>query len=115
MDDLLNKSFNEMDIDELTIIINQVGRRILEIRQKAPNVVFWFGLVCRLSKWLNNEPHLNEAEKQLIIGPNPVQVNGRIRAIKHLRERTGMPLRHAATIVDEWTDKYTRLNSKHSL
>jgi hypothetical protein len=99
---LLDRSFDKMDESDLALILGQVARRILQLRQTSPDISFWFTITLRLSKWLNNLPRLNDVEKRFIIGPNQVGVNGRVRAIVTLRQRSGMRLQAAKAVVDKW-------------
>lgn len=98
----LNKFFNEMDESDLALILDEIGKRMLIIRAGTPSAPFWFGVLCRISRWLNNAPSLNEAEKSLVRGPWPDGVNGKIRAMINLRVRTGIRLTHSKQIVEQW-------------
>jgi len=56
---LVNKmfeSFDTLDENELMLILNQVGRRMLVLRCETPDASFWYGVLMRVSKWLSTEP-----------------------------------------------------------
>lgn len=101
---LINKlfeSFDKLDENELTLVINQVARRMIMLRASTPDSTFWYGVLMRVNKWLKTDPHVNEAEKAHLLAP-PGSLNGRTRAIKSMRERSGANMAACMDIVDKW-------------
>lgn len=97
-----NKTFENFDEHDLSIVLQQVRRRLTELRYETPDAMFWINALTRMSKWLAASPTLTEQEKEVIRNPPDGLTTGRIRAIKMLRERTGMRLRACQEIVNKW-------------
>lgn len=96
--DELFEHYNEEDLD---LILKQVARRMLVLRRKSKDVVFWNETLIRIGKWLSNVPRVNKEEEDLIRNP-PQGTNGYVQVIRHLRLRTGMRLKEAKEVVDVW-------------
>ena len=99
--DKLFESFDQLDENELMLVLNQVGRRMLVLRCESPDSSFWYSVIMRVAKWLSTEPTVNEAEKQVLLSP-PTNVSGRMRAIRSMRERSGRNLTACKDVVDKW-------------
>ena len=97
----LSSEFDKLDENELTLVINQVARRMIILRATTPDSAFWYGVLMRVNKWLSTEPIVNEKEKELLLNP-PTNVSGRTRAVKSMRERTGANMAACMEIVDAW-------------
>jgi hypothetical protein len=102
---IITRMFDAMDEADLALVIQQSARRLLTLRAEVPDTAFWFDTLQRITKMLNAVPTVNEKEKQLILHPAP-GTNGRIRAVRNLRERTGMRLKAACEIVETWMKKH---------
>ncbi len=100
--DKLFETFDKLDENELTLVLNQVGRRMLILRASAPDSSFWYSILMRVNKWLATEPIVNEDEKKLLINEQPSNLNGRTRAIKNMRERSGRNMSACMAVVDKW-------------
>lgn len=91
--------FDKLDENELAMVINQISRRMAVLRCTSPDIAFWHGVLMRVCKWLATEPVVNESEKKLLIDP-PTNVSGRTRAVKNMRERSGMNMSTCMGIID---------------
>lgn len=94
-------NFDKLDENELRLVINQVARRMMILRATTPDAAFWYGVLMRVNKWLSTTPEVNDEEKELLINP-PTAISGRARAMKNMRERSGMQLSACKDIVDAW-------------
>ncbi len=95
------ENFDQLDENELALVLNQIGRRMLVLRSDVPDSAFWYGVLMRVNKWLATQPFVNDAEKQLLVNP-PSNVSGRVRAIKSMRERSGRNMYSCMAVVDKW-------------
>lgn len=95
------ESFDKLDENELSLVLDQVARRMMMLRTSTPDAAFWYGVLRRVGKWLSTEPVVNEVEKNLLFSP-PTNLNGRTRAIKSMRERSGANMAACIEIVDKW-------------
>lgn len=109
MDKLL-ENFDQLDENQLALVLNQVGRRMLNLRFDSPDSTFWYGVLMRVNKWLSTQPSVNEAEKQLLFNP-PTNVSGRIRAIKSMRDRSGRNMTACMHVIDKWIGE--NINTVH--
>ncbi len=100
--DTNEKSFDKFDEHDLSLVLQQVRRRLIMIRQDTPDAPFWFSTLVRVGKWLDNSPVLNPQEKNTILNPPDGLTSGRVRAIRMFRERTGMRLRACQDVVNKW-------------
>src|SRR5271157_1749737 len=98
-DHLAKKSFDAFDEADLSIVLTQVARRMVQLRPNTPDVGFWYNTIYKVSKFLNSFPSLNETEKQMLVKSNG---NGIINAIRSMRDRTGMRLKPCHDIVKAW-------------
>ena len=90
--------FDSLDTYELSLVLRQLGKRMLILRQSVPDSGFWFGVVERVSQWLQYDVTLNEDEKKILI-EDP---RNRSKAMLSLRRRTGMKLCAVKEIVETW-------------
>lgn len=105
--DKLFESFNQLDENELTLVINQVARRMMMLRYDTPDSSFWFGVLMRVSKWLAADPRINETEKDMLLSPPATlsghsPTHGRVRAIKNMRDRSGRNMTACMAVIDGW-------------
>lgn len=100
---LNKKSFDLFDEQDLSLVLNQVARRMLQLRPNTPDIGFWHTTIFRISKFLNSFPNLTEEEKQIII--NAKDGAGKVAAVRKMRERTGMRLRACHDIIKDWAEK----------
>lgn len=100
---IMEKTFDVLDEKELSMIIRQAARRMVMLKQKMPDIGFWYTTLMSISKIIenNDEPVLNQTEINLILNPPPDK-NGRTQAAIALRKRMDMRLRSAVLIVDKW-------------
>lgn len=105
---IINHVFDSFDESDLALILQQVGKRFLILRSAYPDSAFWFSIIQRVIKVLSSSPQLNDEEKNLILNP-PENGNGNIKAIRSLRDRTGLRLRACKDIIDAWIEKTKEL------
>lgn len=98
---LISKMIDALDENDLIILLQQIGKRILVLRMNTPDAPFWFNVLLRITKWLSSEPTLNQEECDLIVNP-PEGINGKVKAIIRFRARTGMRLHTARDVVEAW-------------
>jgi hypothetical protein len=99
------ETFDKLDENELTLIINQVARRMMTLRCATPDTAFWYSVLLRVSKWLATTPFVDETEKKFLINPpfdGETRLSGRVQAMKHMRERSGAQLSACKEIIDVW-------------
>ena len=98
MDDtnLINQTFDQMDESELALVLDQVSRRIMNMRSERCDSFFWGITLNRIGRWVISSPALTMNEKKLIV------CGKRIQAIRLLKERTGTKMSFARDIVDSW-------------
>lgn len=99
--DLSLETFDNLDEDQLRLVINQVARRMLILRCTTPDVAFWHSALMRVNKWLGSTPAVNEIEEKYLTSPAE-NTSGRVRAIRHMRERSGMQMAAVKEIIDAW-------------
>lgn len=96
---LLNNTFEAFGENELTAILHQVAKRMMVLRSRTPDALFWFNVLMRVNKWLSVAPVISENEKALLLTA-PGTVSGRTKAIMSLRSRSGMRLYACKDIID---------------
>lgn len=101
MIDRMLTGLSERDLSEVLLAL---GRRIVAKRQ-SKDATTVFTMLTKIAKWLDGVVPLNAEEKSLLTEPQPEGINGRIRAIKCYRERTGMRLIQAKNVIDAWVVK----------
>jgi len=99
--DKMFETFDKLDENELTIVINQVARRMMLLRCTTPDVAFWYEVLMRVNRWLSTDPAINDNEKNLLVSP-PTGVSGRAQATISMRKRSGMQLSACKNIIDAW-------------
>jgi len=107
---ILGKMLDGLDDKDLSYILLQVARRILVSRADSKDCSFWFFVLSRVAKWLDNPPVFTDEERLFLTNP-PEGVNGKIRAIKSIRARTGMRLFEIKTLVETWMTDNNIANS----
>jgi hypothetical protein len=98
-DGLTKKSFDLFDEQDLSLVLNQVARRMLALRPNTPDIGFWYSTLFRISRFLNSFPALTEEDKQSLLKNRGA---GKIAVIRKLQERTGMRLKPCHEIVKAW-------------
>lgn len=110
----LLETFDNFDENDLSMVLKQVARRMMVLRARTEDSTFWFGVLLRVSKWLSQTPVVNTVEQELLIDPpfaDNKRMSGRMQAIKHMRERSGMQLTACMHIVDAWVkDNFERVH-----
>jgi hypothetical protein len=99
--DKLFESFDKLNENELAMVLQQVARRMLFLRCTTPDSGFWYDVLMRVGKWLNADPIVNDVEKAILHNPEP-DTSGRVRAMRNMRERSGLQLSACKHIVDDW-------------
>lgn len=97
----ITQNFDQLDENQLVMVLNQVARRMLILRQDTLDSPFWYSVIMRVSKWLTTAPVMTETEKQLLINP-PETSTGRMKAIRSMRARTGSNITVCRDIIDDW-------------
>jgi len=95
----LEKSFDQMDEQDLAAVLNQVSRRMIVLNVGAPDADFWNNVITRVSKLLSAIPHLTPDEKLVLLSGHS---NVKINVIRSLRQRTGMRLNACKNIIENW-------------
>ena len=108
---ILETTLNSFDENQLGMLLHQIGRRMLILRATTPDSAFWYSVLMRVNKWLSTTPILDDEEKTLLCTEPGPGVSQRIRAVRHLRDRTGMRLHACLDLVDDWISN--NMNSVH--
>ncbi len=99
---MIKGTFDQFDEQDLSIVILQVAKRMLELRIHTPDIGFWYSVLFKTSKFLSSFPVLNDEEKLLACDNDARSL---IKATRKLQDRTNMRLRPAYDIVKEWVFK----------
>jgi len=97
----ISETFDELDENELAIVLTQVARRMSVLRCTTPDMLFWHSVIMRVNKWLSTEPVLNHVEKEFLLSP-PANTSGRLRAMRSMRDRSGMQINACKEVIDAW-------------